>query len=333
MSSLSSSNREGWKKRSEKWREITVTKERNTSGKFIRIVVKGTGRSGMICIPEIDTDLGWIRTSAKIQRFMAGEKNHSGSQAYLGGKRSSDKSYKEAAEIPPWANANLAVSRTLRGSKVDFVVDEYSCEGNLKFLERCLVGRVGNSDCSIPPRIEVQNWVNQRWKTAGGVRLADLNEKYFLFVFPSKEEAGRILQRKNWVFNQLPLFLDRWGAAACCHREDRKPKMVRVRALDLPLHLWGSSVFREIGHKCGGFVEVDEATEQRTDLRWARILVRFNERTPACIRIGVGGKIFSVPIWVETTAFCLPWSNHNGKEDPGRWKKTKAKRRGEGVSG
>lgn len=131
-----------------------------------------------------------------------------------------------------------------------------------------------------------------------------MSGKYFLFEFPSKEEAIRILKEKNWVVNQLPLFLDRWDPVGCCHREGRTPREAWVRALGLPLHLWGMSVFQKIGDWCGGFISIDEATETRRDLRWAKILVHYSSSLPACVRIGVGSRIFEIPIWAETAAFC-----------------------------
>lgn len=66
--------------------------------------------------------------------------------------------------------------------------------------------------------MEVQRWVDRRWKISGGVRVVDMNGKFFLFEFPSKVEARRILQEQNWFVNGEPLLLDRWDAAACCHR-------------------------------------------------------------------------------------------------------------------
>lgn len=57
---------------------------------------------------------------------------------------------------------------------------------------------------------------------------------------------------------------------------------------------------------------MDEATEKRKDLRWARILVKFNTELPVSIKIGCGGRIFEVPIWAETTVFCIPWRRYGG---------------------
>lgn len=126
---------------------------------------------------------------------------------------------------------------------MDLQIDEVSCSKELQFLERCLVGRVGDLDCPIPSRLELQRWVDRRWKSAGGVRVVIMNGKFFLFEFPLKEEASRILMQKNLVFDNNPLLLDRWNPVACCHRDGRTPKVAWIRALGLPLHLWGSKVF------------------------------------------------------------------------------------------
>lgn len=72
----------------------------------------------------------------------------------------------------------------------------------------------------------------------------------------------------------------------CCHREERKPTEVWIRALGLPLHLWSKTVSMEIGKRCGGFVTLDEATKHNLDLRWPRILVQFKEHMPACVVLG-----------------------------------------------
>lgn len=147
--------------------------------------------------------------------------------------------------------------------------------------------------------------------------MVDMSGKYFLFEFPSKEEANRILKEKNWVVNQQPLFLDWWDPVGCCHRVGQEPREAWVRVLGLLLHLWGRSVFQKIGDLCGGFKGVDKATEDRSDLRWVRILVRFSSEVPACIRIGFGNRLFKIPIWVETVAYCQDWNCRGGGKHGG----------------
>lgn len=211
-----------WKKRQERKPEIVIGKESNYSGSFLRIIAAGLGRAKEVIIPEIVENCGRGWLVGKIRRF---------STEYNNEKKKPLKSYKEAAVIPPWPNLELKISHGSKDLGVDFVVEEDSCEGILRFLERCLVGRVGGLDFPIPSKDWLQNWVDQRWRTAGGVRVVDMNGKFFLFEFPSKEEAGRILREKNWYVQQEPLFLDKWDPVGCCHREGRKPGLWVFRCI------------------------------------------------------------------------------------------------------
>ena len=42
----------------------------------------------------------------------------------------------------------------------------------------------------------------------------------------------------------------------------------------LPLHLWTSEILRKIGDACRGFVEVDKNTKTKTEMKWARMLIK-----------------------------------------------------------
>lgn len=183
---------------------MVLAKERNSQGLFLRISAQGRGRPLSIFIPEVAKETGWDMVEGKIKRFV------------MSGRDTRVKTYKEAADIPPWPNLELNIAAGFRNSRVDFEVEK-SCERNVEYLSRCPVGRVGALDSPIPPKAELQSWVDRHWKVAGGVKVIDISGKYFLFVFPSKEEAQLILERKCWFVNQSPLFLDidgiQWGAA------------------------------------------------------------------------------------------------------------------------
>lgn len=234
-----------WKKRLERNHEVVIVKEANRSGTFLSISAKGLGRSKEVHVPELVENHGWGMLVEKIRRF-AMENNSEKSKSY--------KSFKEVASIPPRPDLEIRIRPESKHSGVDFSVEEESCRSSFKFLERCLVGRVGDLDCPIPAKAELQKWVDQRWKTTGGVRMVDMNGKFFLFEFPSKEEVGKILREKNWFVSNEPLLLDRWNPVGGCHHNERKRKEAWTRALGLPIHLWRYSVFKKIGRRCGGFI-------------------------------------------------------------------------------
>lgn len=70
----------------------------------------------------------------------------------------------------------------------------------------------------------------------------------------------------------------------------------------------------------------DEATEKRLDLSWARILVRFQTEMPAKINVGIGGRVYEVPIWAETTAFCRPWRRYTAERVVGEKRRLRRRR-------
>ncbi|WMV45908.1 hypothetical protein MTR67_039293 [Solanum verrucosum] len=115
-------------------------------------------------------------------------------------------------------------------------------EGN-DLLNRCLVGCF--ADCNeIPTRNDVRKWAQQMWK---GAQNLQTRKKAFVRMVVSK---GRCLSRSQNF--RLVLDLD-------------------FRA---SLHLWSEKVMKEIGEKCGGWIENKEETELKNYLRWARILVK-----------------------------------------------------------
>ena len=115
-----------------------------------------------------------------------------------------------------------------------------------------------------------------------------------LFEFEHPEEADRVLEIGRRNFQGNVLWLERWNPkVGCVQRED----LVReswVRIVGLPLQLWSREVFWKIGDGCGDFVAIDTNTEQRLELRWARILVRMrNQNCPKTIHLLEGMKSYA----------------------------------------
>uniref|UniRef100_M1BVM9 Uncharacterized protein n=1 Tax=Solanum tuberosum TaxID=4113 RepID=M1BVM9_SOLTU len=59
-------------------------------------------------------------------------------------------------------------------------------------------------------------------------------------------------------------------------------------------------IMKEIGDRCGGWIETEEETDLKNHLRWARIRVKgLTKKIPLSIEIANEENIFSLPIWVE----------------------------------
>ena len=68
----------------------------------------------------------------------------------------------------------------------------------------------------------------------------------------------------------------------------------------LPLHLWTGEILKKVGDSCGGFVAMDEGTASKTDLLWARILVKTNSNAKHdSVNLIAGDRVYVVQIWWE----------------------------------
>ena len=73
-----------------------------------------------------------------------------------------------------------------------------------------------------------------------------------------------------------------------------------IRVLGLPLQLWNPKVMKEIGDRCGGWLENEEETELKNHLRWDRIRVRGpRDRVPTEIEVDDGDFVYSLSILCE----------------------------------
>ena len=78
----------------------------------------------------------------------------------------------------------------------------------------------------------------------------------------------------------------------------------RDGVLQLPLHLWTPEILTKLGDACGGFVAVDKNTEMKTEVKWARMLIKMvGKSRPSVVNILEGPRSFELQIWWEVS----PW--------------------------
>ena len=82
----------------------------------------------------------------------------------------------------------------------------------------------------------------------------------------------------------------------------------------LPLHLWTGDILKKVGDNCGGFVALDECTASKTDLLWARILVKMNGNVkPASVNLFTGARSYELKIWWEIQQTVVEVSPRNSR--------------------
>ena len=73
----------------------------------------------------------------------------------------------------------------------------------------------------------------------------------------------------------------------------------------LPLNLWTTKILKRIEENCRGFITKDKDTTLKTQVIWARILVRVEGKTrPSMIHIQVRARSYELKVWWELPPWC-----------------------------
>lgn len=110
-------------------------------------------------------------------------------------------------------------------------------------------------------------------------------------------EANGLHKNKSLVAR---VELDWWSPLAGTYPVEHKFAWSWIRVLGLSLHLWIANTMKELGDKCGGWIETEEETSLKNHLRWARLKLRGSSNNiPREVEVSDGDHIFSLLIWVE----------------------------------
>ena len=122
-----------------------------------------------------------------------------------------------------------------------------------------------------------------------------LNEDLLFLEFGSQEEARGVLESRRRSFKGDFLQLDWWRPKARCIRRKDTVKEAWIRVVGLPLHLWTPEILKRIGDAWGGFIALDKITMLRTEVMWAKLLMKLTRNSrPSVINILKGERSFEL---------------------------------------
>ena len=108
------------------------------------------------------------------------------------------------------------------------------------------------------------------------------------------------MENGNRIFRGEVMQLEWWTPSTGCMGRKGQESEVWIRVVGLPLHLWTGEILKKVGDSYGGFVALDEETTLKTDLLWARILVKMNNTgKPSSVNLLAGAKSYELQIWWE----------------------------------
>ena len=209
-----------------------------------------------------------------------------------------------------WGEQHKLKIEEVAGSSVDSAVwmDVGDCVFGkaLGPLQFCLIGKWKTKPNPYPAAKVMEIWFREAWRIYGEVMIPALNEDLFLLEFDSPEKAKWVLDSGRRSFKGGDLQFEWWSPESGCLRRKDLGREVWIRVVGLPLHLWTPEILRKIGDACGGFVAVDKNTEMKTEVKWARMLVKMvGKSRPSVVNILEGPRSFEMQIWWEVS----PWGS------------------------
>ena len=180
-------------------------------------------------------------------------------------------------------------------------IEEETLVRNKEQLGRCLVGFWEGDSDRLPDLVSFGSWAKNTWFLEGNLWLSIVRENLLLLEFEYSNEAERVYNSGTRRFRGRSFCLEKWKPSMGCLEGDKgDARLVWVRILGLPLHLWESSLFKKFGDSCGRFVAMDQNTVERQNLKWARILVETRGwQHPSSFQVVVGPSCFALQLWWE----------------------------------
>ena len=295
------------------WREngrsFRLESKENKAGRFLLCsVTDGEGKRHWLVFPEGRGFLnGWTLLAGKIRG--------------MGFKPRQEKIPMRTATVGP-AKGGVSLSKNIvtwggkpalkdvdeGGSSVKNAVwvdvGDYVYGKDLGSLQCCLIGRWKTNPEPYPRVEELEVWLRETWRLNEGLKLDVLNKDLLILEFNSPEKAKWVLESGRRSFKGGVLQLDWWSPESGCLRSKGSMQEAWIRVVGLPLHLWTTEILRKLGDACGGFVAVDELTEMRKEVKWARLLIKLSGKArPSVVNILEGPRSYELQIWWEI----LPW--------------------------
>ena len=179
-------------------------------------------------------------------------------------------------------------------------ISENSPKGDLGLLKYGVVGKWKVLPAAAQTLTEVVDWAKSAWRLKGCIAIYPLNQNLFFMGFELPEEAIWVMENGNRICRGGVMQLEWWSPSSGCKGIRDQETEAWIRVVGLPLHLWTGEILKKVGDSCGGFVAMDEGTTSKTELLWARILVKMSSNAKHdSVNLIEGDRSYEVQIWWE----------------------------------
>ncbi|CAN0922456.1 hypothetical protein LINGRAHAP2_LOCUS33064, partial [Linum grandiflorum] len=257
------------------------------------------GKTFFVLIPTEAGNRGWW-SLLKAMKNVFGDTIDKGKEARTwspGYEKSSSVSYVEAVKGTTFTSAGKC-SLVEAG---DFIrVDDAGVKERMKYLERCVVFRVSNPTPEPLDWITFRRWMTVNWGVNGSAPVKEMGDDLWLLECPSKEDASRILRLDRFYFGSSKIRLDIWLPGSGRSEVLRKQGLAWITASGIPLHLLSQDLYKQIGDRCGGFIE---ANTSLCPLGSVRLKISCARDVPRSVSLRFLDEFYSIPIVLENGGF------------------------------
>ncbi|XP_074293298.1 uncharacterized protein LOC141620281 [Silene latifolia] len=123
-----------------------------------------------------------------------------------------------------------------------------------------------------PPWKIIEGFIRRIWTKFNIDKISFMHNGIFLVRFKTMEMKNKVLQSGYYMFDNKPLIVKEWVKDLEMKKEDVKTVPAWIRLHSLPLKFWGKGL-PKIASLVGKYVKSDGATEERTRLGYARVMV------------------------------------------------------------
>ncbi|KAL9237136.1 hypothetical protein vseg_011722 [Gypsophila vaccaria] len=133
-----------------------------------------------------------------------------------------------------------------------------------------------------PPWEVIEGFIRRIWTRFNIDKIYFMPEGVFLVRFKSMEMEEKVLQCGYYLFDSIPLIFRVWSKDMELKKTDVTVVPAWIQFRSLPLKFWGKSLSKITG-LFGKYIKKDVATEERTKLGYARVMVelRVDQQFPS----------------------------------------------------
>ena len=281
-------------------RRYSLEMRKNQYGRFLLCSVTDLdGRKHRLLFPEGNGLLnGWTLLEGALQDL--GFREDRGERKGLTKNSSMEKEENQKGDLYPGRTMDIENHVRRRQESIWLDTRESCPQGDLGLLKYGIVGSWKVMPVTAQSLEEVEKWAKRDWKLEGSITIHPLNQNLFFMGFELPEEARWVMENGSRLCRGRVMQLEWWTPYSGCNGVREQENEVWIRVVGLPLHLWTGENLKKVGDNCGGFVALDEGTASKTDLFWARILVKLNSNVkPASVFLLMGASSYELQIWWE----------------------------------